>query len=69
MLTIVVIVAWVGVFALREEEVFIAGVSWPQEMLPDERCYLSYFFPYTWGVHGFPHTNSMGATLAGTARE
>ena len=48
---------------------FIAGVSWPQEMLPDEWRYLSYFFPYTWGVHGFLHINSMGATLAGTARE
>lgn len=48
---------------------FIAGVSWPQEMLPDEWRMLSYCFPYTWGVHGFLHINSMGATLAGTARE
>ena len=49
--------------------IFIAGVSWPQQMLPDAWRYLSYFFPYTWGVHGFLHINSMGATLAGTARE
>ncbi|MBQ7631685.1 MAG: ABC transporter permease [Paludibacteraceae bacterium] len=49
--------------------IFIAGVSWPQQMLPDEWRYLSYFFPYTWGVHGFIHINSMGATLAGTAKE
>lgn len=49
--------------------IFIAGVSWPQQMLPDEWRYLSYFFPYTWGVHGFIHINSMGTTLAGTAKE
>ena len=48
---------------------FIAGVSWPQQMLPAAWKYLSYFFPYTWGVHGFLHINSMGTTLAGTARE
>ena len=48
---------------------FIAGVSWPQQMLPDAWRYLSYVFPYTWGVHGFLHINSMGATLEGTARE
>ena len=49
--------------------IFIAGVSWPQQMLPKPWLYLSYMFPYTWGVHGFLHINSMGATLAGTARE
>ena len=48
---------------------FIAGVSWPQQMLPDAWRYLSYLFPYTWGVHGFLHINTMGATLATTARE
>jgi len=49
--------------------IFIAGVSWPQQMLPKPWLYLSYMFPYTWGVHGFLHINSMGATLEGTARE
>ncbi len=48
---------------------FIAGVSWPQQMLPKAWLYLSYIFPYTWGVHGFIHLNSMGATLACTCRE
>ncbi len=48
---------------------FIAGVSWPQQMLPKPWLWLSYAFPYTWGVHGFLHINSMGATLDGTARE
>jgi ABC-2 type transport system permease protein len=49
--------------------IFIAGVSWPQQMLPDAWRYLSYFFPYTWGVHGFLHINTMGATLAITGKE
>ncbi len=48
---------------------FIAGVSWPQQMLPKAWLYLSYIFPYTWGAHGFIHINSMGATLAQTSRE
>ena len=38
-------------------------------MLPAAWRYLSYLFPYTWGVHGFLHINTMGATLATTARE
>lgn len=49
--------------------IFIAGVSWPQQMLPKPWLWLSYFFPYTWGVHGFLHINSMGATLAATSKE
>ena len=48
---------------------FIAGVSWPQQMLPRAWRILSYFFPYTWGAHGFIHINSMGATLAQTSKE
>lgn len=48
---------------------FIAGVSWPQQMLPSAWRILSYFFPYTWGAHGFIHINSMGATLAQTSKE
>lgn len=48
---------------------FIAGVSWPQQMLPKAWLYLSYFIPYTWGVHGYLHISSMGATLACTSKE
>lgn len=48
---------------------FIAGVSWPQQMLPKAWLYLSYLFPYTWGAHGYIHINSMGATLAQAGRE
>ena len=42
---------------------FMAGISWPKEMMPAAWRYLSYFIPYTWGAHGFIHINSMGATL------
>lgn len=42
---------------------FIAGISWPKEMVPDGWRHLSYLIPYTWGAHGFIHITSMGATL------
>ncbi len=42
---------------------FIAGISWPKELVPDGWRYLSYIIPYTWASHGFIHINSMGATL------
>ena len=45
---------------------FMAGISWPKEMIPDEWRYLSFFIPYTWGAHGFIHINSMGASLLHT---
>lgn len=48
---------------------FLAGVSWPQQMLPRAWRYFSYLFPYTWGAHGFIHINSMGATLEQTSKE
>ena len=48
---------------------FMAGISWPKEMIPDAWCYLSYFIPYTWGAHAFIHVNSMGATLSQVTRE
>lgn len=48
---------------------FIAGISWPQEMIPKPWVYLSYFIPYTWGAHGFIHISSMGATLFTTRME
>jgi ABC-2 type transport system permease protein len=48
---------------------FMAGISWPKEMIPDAWRYLSYFIPYTWGAHGFIHINSMGASLAATNSE
>ncbi len=48
---------------------FMAGISWPKEMMPAAWRYLSYFIPYTWGAHGFIHINSMGATLWSTRDE
>lgn len=48
---------------------FMAGISWPKEMMPAAWRYLSYFIPYTWGAHGFIHINSMGATLSSTRNE
>lgn len=48
---------------------FISGVSWPQASIPKPWGYLSYLFPSTWGIHGYIHINSMGATIEDTARE
>ena len=48
---------------------FIAGISWPKEMIPDAWRYLSYIIPYTSGAHAFIHINSMGASLWTTRAE
>lgn len=48
---------------------FMAGMSWPKEMIPDPWWYLACCIPYTWGAHGFIHMNSMGASLAITGNE
>ena len=48
---------------------FMAGISWPKEMIPDAWWYLACCIPYTWGAHGFIHMNSMGASLAITGNE
>lgn len=48
---------------------FVAGISWPKEMVPDGWRYLSYLIPYTWASHGFIHINSMGASLWATRHE
>lgn len=48
---------------------FMAGISWPKEMIPDAWRYLSYTIPYTFGAHGFIHINSMGASLSVTGTE
>ena len=48
---------------------FISGVSWPQAALPTGWLYLSYLIPATWGIHGFVHINTMGATLAQVSEE
>ena len=48
---------------------FMAGISWPKEMIPDAWWYIACCIPYTWGAHGFIHINSMGASLATTGTE
>ena len=48
---------------------FIAGISWPKEMIPMGWRIVSYFIPYTWAANGFIHINSMGATLWQTRTE
>jgi len=42
---------------------FMAGISWPRQMMPEPWVYLSYLIPYTFGGNGFIHLNSMGASL------
>ena len=48
---------------------FLAGISWPKEMIPDEWWYIACCIPYTFGAHAFIHINSMGASLAATSTE
>ncbi len=42
---------------------FLAGISWPKEMIPQAWWYVASCIPYTWGAHAFIHINSMGASL------
>ncbi|MBR6117414.1 MAG: ABC transporter permease [Paludibacteraceae bacterium] len=44
--------------------IFMAGVSWPKEMIPEPWQWVACLLPYTFGVHGYIHINSMGATLS-----
>ena len=48
---------------------FMAGISWPKEMIPDAWWYIACCIPYTHGAHAFIHINSMGASLATTGTE
>ena len=48
---------------------FMAGISWPKEMIPDAWWYVACCIPYTHGAHAFIHINSMGASLATTGTE
>ncbi|MBR0296840.1 MAG: ABC transporter permease [Paludibacteraceae bacterium] len=45
---------------------FMAGISWPKEMIPDAWWYIACCIPYTHGAHAFIHINSMGASLLHT---
>ena len=48
---------------------FMAGISWPKEMIPDAWWYVACCIPYTHGAHAFIHINCMGASLATTGTE
>lgn len=48
---------------------FMAGISWPKEMIPQAWQWVAACIPYTWGAHAFIHVNSMGATLSQVTRE
>lgn len=48
---------------------FMAGISWPKEMIPQAWRWVAACIPYTWGAHAFIHVNSMGATLSQVTRE
>lgn len=42
---------------------FLSGISWPANAMPPFWRYFSYLFPSTFGINGYVHINSMGATL------
>ncbi|MCR4664558.1 MAG: ABC transporter permease [Paludibacteraceae bacterium] len=48
---------------------FVSGFSWPWESMNPYWKAFGYILPSTWGMHGYLHMQSMGATLATTARE
>ena len=48
---------------------FISGVSWPKEAIPEFWRALGYFFPSTPGIQGFIRINSSGASLNEVAGE
>lgn len=48
---------------------FISGISWPREGIPEYWITLSRIFPSTHGIDGFVRINNMGATLNDVTRE
>ena len=48
---------------------FISGISWPGASIPAFWKVFSWIFPSTFGINGFVHINSMGATLGEVAAE
>ena len=48
---------------------FISGISWPGASIPTFWKTFSWLFPSTFGINGFVHINTMGATLADVSTE
>ena len=42
---------------------FLSGISWPESSIPMGWKLFSYLFPSTFGINGFVHINTMGASL------
>lgn len=48
---------------------FLSGISWPGASMPVFWKYVSYIFPSTFGMNGYVHISSMGATIQDIAFE
>ena len=48
---------------------FVSGVSWPLESMNPIWKWLGGWLPSTWGMHGYVHMQSMGASLTATSHE
>ena len=48
---------------------FLSGMSWPVAAEPDSWRYVSWFFPSTFGMHGYVRIQGMGACLSDVAFE
>ncbi|MBE6332595.1 MAG: ABC transporter permease [Bacteroidales bacterium] len=46
---------------------FLSGVTWPAETMPTFWRYVSYLFPSTFGMNGYVHISSMGASIQDVA--
>lgn len=42
---------------------FLSGITWPTYAMPDAFKVVASFIPSTWGIEGYIHMNSMGATI------
>jgi len=48
---------------------FLSGISWPRENMSAIWQFVGDLIPATWGMHGYVHIHSMGATLLTTINE
>ena len=48
---------------------FMSGVSWPANNMPETIKWISYLFPSTFGLNAYVRISSMGASIADVNRE
>ena len=48
---------------------FISGVSWPANNMPEAIKWISYLFPSTFGLNAYVHISSMGASITDVSKE